>query len=128
MDSKKWILKQTAVIAASLAGCTGAMFGVYALIGKFSANVLIGGIVGWAISVGYFFFMSIGNARVADAVTGQDAVRGKAMAQGGALLRYVIIFAVLVVGAKTGLCDPFAMVIPLGLMRPVLMICEFIRK
>lgn len=126
MESRKWILKQTLIMALLLLACTGLMFGVFALLHSFSVKVLVGGIVGWVLSTLYYFFMTVANTRLAEAVTTQGA---KPVApQGGIFLRYIIIFAVLVVGAKSGYCNPIAMVVPLGLMRPILMIYEFFRK
>lgn len=127
MDSRKYILKQLLIVAIALAACVGAMFGVFALLGKFNQQVILGGIVGYVLAVGYFFFMSIGNAKIAEG-DGTEAARAKAMAQGGMLLRYVVVFAILVVFVKTGLCEPFSMVIPIALLHPILLIYEFFRK
>jgi hypothetical protein len=127
MDSRKFILKQLVIVAVALVACVGGMFGVFAMLGKWNMQVLLGGIVGYVLAVGYFFFMSIGNANIAQD-DGKDVTRGKAMAQGGMLLRYVAIFAILVVFVKTGLCNPFSMVIPLALLHPILMVYEFFRK
>lgn len=127
MDSRKFILKQLLIVAIALAVCVGAMFGVFALLGKFNRQVILGGIVGYVLAVGYFFFMSIGNAKVSES-DASDATRAKAMAQGGMLLRYVVVFAILVVFVKTGLCEPFSMVIPIALLHPILLVCEFFRK
>lgn len=127
MDSHKFILKQLLIVAIALAACVGAMFGVFALLGKFNQQVILGGVVGYVLAVGYFFFMNIGNAKIAEG-DGTEATRAKAMAQGGMLLRYVAVFAILVVFVKTGLCEPFSMVIPIALLHPILLVCEFFRK
>lgn len=127
MDSRKFVLKQLIIVAISLAACVGAMYGVFALLGRFTQQVLLGGIVGYIMAVGYFFFMCIGNARIAEG-EGKEAAVGKFMAQGGMLLRYVVIFVILVVCVKTGLCEPFSMVIPVALLHPVLLVYEFFRK
>ena len=107
MVSRKFILKQLLVVALALAACVGAMYGVFALLGKFNRQVILGGIVGYVLAIGYFFFMNIGNAKIAEG-DAAEATRAKAMAQGGMLLRYVAVFALLVVFAKTGLCEPSA--------------------
>ena len=127
MVSRKYILKQLLIVAAVLAACVGGMYGVFALLGKFSLQVLLGGIAGYILAIGYFFFMTIGNARIAQE-EGAEATRAKAKAQGGMLLRYVAVFAILVVFVKTGLCEPFSMVIPLALLHPILMVTEFFSK
>lgn len=127
MDSRKFILKQLLIVAVALAACVGVMFGVFALLERFTSEVILGGIVGYILAVGYFFFMSIGNAKVAEG-DATEPTRAKAMAQGGMLLRYVVIFAILVVFVKTGLCEPFSMVIPVALLHPILLVYEFFRK
>lgn len=127
MDSRRLFLKQLLIVAVVLAGCVGAMYGVFALLGRFNLQVLLGGIVGYALSIGYFFFMNIGNIRIAEG-DAAEPTRAKAMAQGGMLLRYVVVFALLVVFVKTGLCEPFSMVIPLALLHPILLVTEFFGK
>ena len=127
MVSRKFILKQLLVVALALAACVGAMYGVFALLGKFNRQVILGGVVGYVLAIGYFFFMNIGNAKIAEGDVA-EATRAKAMAQGGMLLRYVAVFALLVVFVKTGLCEPFSMVIPLALLHPILLVYEFFRK
>lgn len=127
MNSRRYILKQLFIVAVALAGCMGAMYGVFALLGRFNLQVLLGGIVGYVLAIGYFFFMSIGNAKIAEG-DATEATRAKAMAQGGMLLRYVVVFVILVVFAKTGLCEPFSMVIPVALLHPILLVTEFFGK
>ena len=85
------------------------------------------GIVGYVLALGYFFFMNIGNARIAED-SSADATRAKFMAQGGMLLRYLVIFLVLLVCVKTGFCEPFSMVIPVALLHPILLVYEFFTK
>ncbi len=127
MDSRKYILKQLLIVAGVLALCVGAMYGVFALLGKFSVRVLTGGIFGYIIAIGYCFFMNIGNAKVAEQ-DGANATRAKAMAQGGMILRYIAVFVFLLIGVKTNLCEPFSMVIPLALLHPILLVYDFFRK
>ena len=127
MVSRKFILKQLLVVALTLAACVGAMYGVFALLGKFNRQVILGGVVGYVLAIGYFFFMNIGNTKIAEG-DAAESTRAKAMAQGGMLLRYVAVFALLVVFVKTGLCEPFSMVIPLALLHPILLVYEFFRK
>ena len=46
MDSRKYVLKETLYIAAGEAVCVAAMIGIFALLGQYSREVLLGGIVG----------------------------------------------------------------------------------
>ena len=66
MDSRKFIVQETAVIAAGQAVCSAAMIGVFALIGKFDATVLWGGIAGALLATANFFFMTLFASMAAD--------------------------------------------------------------
>ena len=43
-------------------------------------------------------------------------------------LRLIVLFIILFAFAKSGICSPLAMVLPLVLFRPILMVIEFLRK
>ncbi len=127
MDPRKFVIKQFIIVALILLACVGAMYGVFALLGHFTVKVLAGGIVGYLLALGYFFFMLLGNTRIANDENA-DATRAKAMVQGGMLLRYLAVFLILVVCVKTGFCEPFSMVIPLALLNPILLVYDFFKK
>ena len=46
MDSRKFILKKTAIIALGQLLCVAVMIGVFALLGHYDRSVLFGGIFG----------------------------------------------------------------------------------
>lgn len=128
MDSRKLVLKQTAVIALGQVICVGAMIGIFALLGQFDMAVLWGGIVGGALAILNFFVMSVGAMIAADKAVAQDVKGGKATVQMSMLLRLVVIAVVLIAFAKSGICNVLAMVLPLAFTRPVLTITEFFGK
>lgn len=128
MDSRKIVLKETAIVLAGQAVCVAAMFGIYALLGYFSTKVLLGGIVGALLAVLNFFFMAVGSTLAADKAEQQDVKGGKALLQISMLLRYVLLFVALFAFAKSGLCDAVSLVLPLVFVRPILSFGEFFRK
>ena len=128
MDSRKYVLKQTAFIAIGQAICVAAMVGIFALLGQFNTPVLWGGIVGGVLSVLNFFFMAIGALMAADKATDQDVKGGQAIVRNSMILRLAVMALVLIAFAKSGLCNVLAMVLPLAFTRPILMLAEFFGK
>lgn len=128
MDSRKYVLKETLYVAAGEAVCVAAMIGIFALLGQYSREVLLGGIVGGLVAVGNFFFMAVGVTLAADKAENQDVKAGKALVSSSYTIRLVLMAVVLFAAAKSGYCNVFALVIPLVFVRPVLTLGEFFRK
>ena len=128
MDARKTVLHETTVIAVGQALCLALMFGLYALLGKFSLAVALGGVAGALIAVGNFFFMALVASLAADKARNQDVDGGKKMLSLSYPLRLLAIGAVLVVLALSGYFDPLALVLPLAFVRPILLVNEFFRK
>ncbi len=128
MDSRKLVLVETGIVAIGEVICSAVMIGVFALLGYYDTAVLFGGILGSLLAVLNFFLMAIGVNLAADKAADQNVKGGKALLQGSMLLRYLVLFVVLFAGVKSGLCNPFASVIPLVFVRPVLALREFFRK
>lgn len=128
MDSRKFILQQTAIVAVGQLVCVGAMIGIFALLGYFSSGVILGGIVGGVIAIANFFFMAIGADLAADKAQAQDVKGGQALIRSSYTLRLVVISVVLFAFAKSGICNVFALVLPLVFTRPILTVAHFFRK
>ena len=128
MDSRKYVLKQTAIIALGQALCVGAMVGVFALLGEFDTTVLWGGIVGGVLAVLNFLFMAVGAMVAADKAAQQDVKGGQATVRTSMILRLALLAVVLIAFAKSGICNVLAMVLPLAFTRPILMFAEFFGK
>ncbi|MBE6951985.1 MAG: hypothetical protein E7452_00310 [Ruminococcaceae bacterium] len=128
MDSRKFVLVETGIIAIGEVLCIAAMMAIYLLIGYYDTSVLLGGIIGGVLAVGNFLFMAIGASLAADKALAQNVKGGKAVIRNSMLLRYLVIFVILAACAKSGLCDAIALVIPLIFVRPIMMISEFFRK
>ena len=128
MDSRKIAIHETLVILIGEVLCTGVMFGVFALLGRFDRTVLIGGAVGALLTTANFFFMAVSTMIAADKATEQNANGGKATVKASYLIRMVVLAVLLFAFAKSGLCDVVALVLPLVFVRPTILIAEFFRK
>ena len=128
MESRKIVLRETAIIAVGEALCCGLMVAVFALIGKLDSAVLLGALFGWILTVGNFFFMAVGTTLAADKAENQDVDGGKAVVKSSMGLRFLILVVLLIALAKSGICNVIALALPLAFVRPVLMLGEFFRK
>lgn len=128
MDSRKIVLHETLVITVGILICTAVMIGIYAILGFLDRSVVFGALVGTVLSLANFFIMAMVASMAADKAQEQDAAAGKKMVQSSYMIRMLAIFGILFLCAKSGLCDPLAMVIPLAFARPVITVYEFFRK
>lgn len=128
MNAKKFILRETALIALGEAVCIAAMIGIFALLGALDYTVILGGAIGGVLAVGNFFFMAIASNSAADRAAEQDVKNGKAMIKGSYFGRLLVIGVLLFVCAKSGHCNVLAMGCPLFFTFPIITVIEFFRK
>ena len=128
MESRKFVFRQTGLVAAGQVICTAAMIGVFALLNKYDTTVLMGGLVGALIATANFFFMSLFATVAADKAEAQDVAGGQKLIQLSYMGRMLGLFLVLILCAKSGFFDVIALVLPLVFVRPILTIAEFFRK
>ena len=128
MDPRKIVLKETAVVAVGQIICVAVMYGVFALLGRFDSTVLLGGVVGALLAVGNFFFMAVSTSLAADKAVAQDVAGGQKLVRTSYILRLAVIFTILFVFVKSGLCQVLAAVLPLVFVRPTITVAEFFRK
>lgn len=128
MNPRQFIIKETVYLALGEAVCVAAMVGIFAMLGLLDYKVLLGGMIGLLIAVGNFFFMAITSDAAADKAMEQDVKGGKAAIKASYSLRLVIIGVLLFVFAKSGHCNPIALVCPLFLVFPIITVIEFFRK
>lgn len=128
MDSRKLVLKETAVVALGQAVCIGVMLGVYALLGHLARAVLLGGIAGALAAVLNFFFMAVSAMKAADKAQEQNVKGGQLTMRLSYIVRLAVLFVILFALVKSGLCDVLATVLPLLFVRPILFVADFFRK
>lgn len=128
MDMRKYVLRQTLVVALGEAVGVAAMIGIFALLGQLDSKVLLGGLVGGLVAVANFFVMAIGVNIAADKAENQNVKGGQATIKGSYMLRMIGMFVVLFAFAKSGLCNVIALVVPLVFSRFTLTLQEFFRR
>ena len=128
MESRKFVLQQTLIIAIGQAVGVGVMLGIFALLGRFDYTVALGGLIGAVIALLNFFFMAVSLTLAADRATQQDVKGGKGLVKSSYAIRTIVMFVVLILCAKSGHCHVVSLVVPLLLVQPTLLIAEFFRK
>lgn len=128
MDSRKYVLQQSAIILAGELLCSAVMVGIFALLDKYDTAVLLGALFGSILAAANFFFMAIGAMVAADKAEAQNVKGGQATISSSYLLRMVGLFVIMFALLKAGVCNPFALVLPLVFTRPILTLSEFFRK
>ena len=127
-ESRKIVLKETAIIAIGEVLCVAVMCGIYALLGKFNLSVLLGGLVGMVFAIGNFFFMAVAATLAADKAEAQDVEGGKKLMKSSYPIRLLVLAGGMILCAKSGVFDVLALVLPLVFVRPVITLAEFFRK
>ena len=128
MDSRKIVIKESATVLAGVTICSAAMVGIFALLGKLDSTILLGALVGTVVASLNFFFMAVIAMMAADKAEKQNVKGGEALIRGSYPVRMAVLFLVLFAFAKSGLCNPIALVVPLVFVRPTITITEFFRK
>ena len=128
IDSRKFILKKTAIIALGQALCVAVMIGIFALLGYYDRSVLLGGIFGGVIAVGNFFVMAVCADLAADRAQKGNANAGQALVKASYFGRLAVMAILLFALVKSGLCHVLAAVLPLIFNRPILTLSEFMGK
>ena len=127
-ESRKLVLKETALIAAGEVLCVAIMCGIYALIGKFQLSVVLGGLVGLLVATGNFFALAVVATLAADKAEAGDPTSGQKLMRSSYPIRLLVMAGVLILCAKSGAFDVLALVLPLAFVRPILTILEFFKK
>lgn len=128
IDSRKFILRKTAVIAIGQVLCVAVMIGVFALLGRFDRSVLLGGIFGGVVAIGNFFAMAVCADLAADRAEQGNVQSGQALIKFSYFGRIIVMAVLLFALVKSGLCHPIAAVVPLIFNRPILTLSEFFGK
>lgn len=128
MESRKFVIRKTLLILLGQAVCVAIMLGIFFLLDRFDRSVVLGGIFGGLIATANFFFMAVGATLAADKAEKQDVNGGKATIQASYIGRLLVMAVIIFALVKSGLCDVFAVVLPLAFTRPILTLTEFFRK
>ena len=102
MDSRNYVLKESAMVLIGEVICSAAMVGIFALLGDFGKPVVLGAAVGSAAAVLNFFFMAVSAMMAADKAEKQDVKGGQVLVRVSYLVRMVVLFLVLFAFARSG--------------------------
>ena len=127
MESRKIVLKETAIIAIGELICSGIMVGVFAAFGKFSVAVLLSALAGSIFMTANYFFMAVTISLAADRAEKGEIEEGKKMVQLSSTVRLILLGLLLFAGIKLG-GNVIELALPLVFVRPILMLVEFFRK
>lgn len=128
MDIKKFILRQTLIVALGQLICDGVMIGIFALLHRLDGTVFLGAAIGSVVAIANFVFMAIFASLAADKAEAQDVKGGKALISSSYMGRMAVMILIFFAAAKSGYCNVFALVLPLLFVRPSTTVGEFFRK
>ncbi|MBE6977819.1 MAG: hypothetical protein E7438_04170 [Ruminococcaceae bacterium] len=128
MDARKFVLKETGIVALGQALCAGLMIGIFALLGKWDTSIWLGGLIGGILATANFFFMAIAASVASEKAVNQDVKGGQLTMRLSYFLRLAVIFVILYALVKSGVCHVLTGVLPLLFTRPILFVAEFFRK
>jgi len=129
MKIHRGVVQQCVLVALVEIACTALMLGVYVLLERFSREVLVGGLLGCALSIINFLLLSHTVSRAADRAeqTGDHAKAALSIRSSG-MTRMLGIGLVLILAFRAGICDPIAALLPLIFLRLSMMVAGFVIK
>lgn len=127
-ESRRVVLKETCTIAIGEAICVILMIAVFALLGHFNLQVVLGGFFGGLLAIANFFFMAVSATQAMDKAVRQDVRGGQKQVKNSYSLRMIALFVILFALVKSGLCNALASVLPLAFVRIIITVAEFFRK
>ena len=128
MNSRTFILQETFFLLLGELLCSAMIVGIYALLDLLEPGVIWGVLVGTILGTGNFFMLGVSADAAASKAQEQNVKGGKTLMRLSYQFRLIVLFVILFAFAKSGLCNPLAMALPLLLFRPILMVIEFLRK
>jgi len=96
----------------------------FALAGKWNMAVLLGGIIGCAVAVGYYLSIMLVTSAAAKKAQAQDVQGAQALMKGAYPLRLLLTFGVLLVCCISKLFNVLALLLPMLLVQPSILIAD----
>ena len=127
MDSRKIVLKETAVVAAGEVVCCAVMIAVFAALDLFGMKILWSALIGAAVMTVNYFFMAMIVCLSADKAEQGQVKEAQNMVRLSSVIRLVVMGVILLACIKLG-ANAIALLLPLVFVRPILMVGEFFRK
>lgn len=128
MNDKRQTYRELLLFALGELICLGLLYAAFALLHRLNGKVLLGGALGAFTAILNYFLMAVGVYAAAARAEAGDPVRARRVISLSMAGRFLLMIAILIVGAKSGYCDVIAMVIPLALFRVLIFVGEFFRR
>ena len=128
MESRKIVFRETGIVALGVSLGAAVMVGVFFLMGLYDLSVLLGAVMGTALTVLNFFVMAICASLAADKAAAQDVKGGQALISISQGSRYILLAVLLFACGRSGYFNLIALVLPLVFVQPTITIAEFFRK
>lgn len=127
-SDKKQMRRELLVFTLGELICAALVVGAFALLRKLDAKVLLGAALGALVPIGNYFLTAVAVNAAANRAEAGEPEKGSRLIRLSTVLRFGLMIALLVVGAKSGCCNVIAMIIPLLASRLLLYVGEFFRK
>ena len=128
MDPRKIVFQETGIVAVGVSLCSAVMIGVFALMKMLDLSVVLGALMGTALTVLNFFIMAICASLAADKAAAGDVKGAKTLISASQTGRYAGLALLLFACGVSGYFNVFALVLPLVFVQPTITIAEFFRK
>lgn len=114
MQKNRAVLRQVGFFSVWELAAVLLMLLVFALLGKFSTEVLLGAVLGTVLAIGNFLALSITVSNALDRVAEQQNPAAAQLGiQGSSVGRMLVIAVILIVALRAGVCHPIAALLPL---------------
>ena len=127
MQARKHVFRETGIMAVGQLIGAALTVAVFWALGYFQPNVLWGVLAGCLVTLGNYFFMAVTVDLAADRAEQGQVQQAQKMVQLSSTVRLVVMGLVLFLCIRMG-ANVVALLVPLLLERPILMLSEFFRK
>ena len=127
MQARKHVFRETGIMAVGQLIGGALTVAVFWALGYFQPNVLWGVLAGCLVTLGNYFFMAVTVDLAADRAEKGEVQQAQKMVQLSSTVRLVVMGLVLFLCIRMG-ANVVALLVPLLLERPILMLSEFFRK
>ena len=127
MQARKHVFRETGMMALGEIIGAALTVAVFWALGYFQTNVLWGALAGCLVTVGNYFFMAVTVDLAADKAEQGQVQQAQKSVQLSSTVRLVVMGLVLFLCIRLG-ANVVALLVPLLLERPILMLSEFFRK
>ena len=125
---KSQLYREILRLAALELLAAGLMVGVFALLGKYSAQVLFGALLGAALACVNYLIMALSVNLAADKAEQGNVAAGKGIMSASMFLRYALMLGGLLLGVLALKLHPLATALPLVFAHLLLLLGEVFRK